>query len=239
MKLQNFTLWLSEAEAGLGAGKTNGECGESKLAVAEPIDWLLFLWQDKPVVVGAVVVVCEFSIWILHRFFFGNVPKLLQIILQYLKCTFIKIIFGTLKYLWRIQILNLQKTTTAPTTTSLSCQRKRSQYMGSATASLDWLLFLWQDKPIVVGAVVVVCEFNIWILHRFFFESVPKLFSKLDFAENFTVFEMYLKQFLGLWRIYEGFKYWIHRHQQWHQQQRVYLVREKEVNLWTPFSLTR
>ena len=70
MKLQNFTLWLSEAEAGLvGAGKTNGECGESKLTAEEPIDWLLFLWQDKPIVVGAVVVVCEFNIWILHRFF--------------------------------------------------------------------------------------------------------------------------------------------------------------------------
>ena len=26
-----------------------------------------------------------------------------------------------------------------------------------------------------------------------FFGNVPKLFSKLDFAENFTVFEMYLK----------------------------------------------
>ena len=39
MKLQNFTLWLSEAEAGLvGAGKTNGECGESKLTAEEPID---------------------------------------------------------------------------------------------------------------------------------------------------------------------------------------------------------
>ena len=73
MKFQNFTLWLSEAEAGLGAGKTNGECGESKLAVVEPIDWLLFLWQDKPVVVGAVVVVCQFNIWTLQSIFFGSV----------------------------------------------------------------------------------------------------------------------------------------------------------------------
>ena len=94
---------------------------------------------------------------------------------------------------------------------------------------INWLIFLWQDKPVVVGAIAAVFEFNIWILHRFFFRSVPKLFSKLDFADNFTVFNVYLKEFLGLGKIYEGFNYWIHRQQQYHQQQQVYLVREKGV----------
>ena len=83
-----------------------------------------------PTTTGAVVVVFEFNIWIIHRFFFGRVPKLFSKLdfgrEFYYIWNVLKIIFVTWKNPWRIQILNSQITATTPTTTGLSCQRKRS-----------------------------------------------------------------------------------------------------------------
>ena len=112
------------------------------------------------------------------RFFVGSVPKLFP------KSDFA----GNFTVFYLETIFGTMKDSNIEFTYSINGTNYNRFILSKKKEPIDWLLFLWQDKP-----VVVVCEFNIWILHSFFFGNVPKLFSKLDFAENFTVFEMYLK----------------------------------------------
>ena len=138
----------------------------------ESIDWLLFSDKINPMLLGVN------SIFESLRFFVGSVPKLFP------KSDFA----GNFTVFYLETIFGTMKDSNIEFTYSINGTNYNRFILSKKKEPIDWLLFLWQDKP-----VVVVCEFNIWILHSFFFGNVPKLFSKLDFAENFTVFEMYLK----------------------------------------------